>query len=45
MWDAVISHRIIFGTLASEGSCADAILLSVIEARSLRTQDPLAHIA
>ena len=45
LWNAVISHRIIFGTRAAEGSCAYAVLLSVIEARGLRYQDPLAYIA
>jgi hypothetical protein len=40
-----IPHRIILGTRAAEGSCADAVLLSVIEARGLRYQDPLAYIA
>ena len=35
-----IPHRIILGTRAAEGSCADDVLLSPIEARGLRNQDP-----
>ena len=42
---AVIARRISFGTRTTEGSCAYAALLSVIETCRLRKQDPWTYIA